>query len=34
MILIGDETPGREKPGLMKEGEELAVALEKLSLRK
>lgn len=34
MILLGDETPGRERPGLIKEGEELAVALEKLSLRK
>ncbi len=33
MLLIGDETPGREKPGLMKEGEELAKQLEKLSLR-
>lgn len=33
MLLIGDETPGREKPGMMKEGEELAKQLERLSLR-
>ncbi len=33
MILQGDETPGREKPGAMKEGTDLSVALEKLCLR-
>ncbi len=34
LILSGDETPGREKPGLLKEGESLAGELEKLANRR
>ncbi|MBL8741865.1 MAG: hypothetical protein JNK04_12245, partial [Myxococcales bacterium] len=34
VILSGDETPGREKPGFIKTGEDLAGELEKLALRR